>query len=128
VVFGAIGQAWRSLARAQQINTLLGVLALSAFLWAWGAEGVRKTQAPLGPNRALGFLRRKRLFGRLLGALLVLGAFAGSIWVAVLTMSGTYKHLPLVQQLGLTPLHALFAWIVLDALYFYGRALWQRTH
>jgi hypothetical protein len=128
VVFGAVGQAWRNLARAQQINTLLGLVAAAAFLWAWGAEGVRKTQAPLGPNRALGFLRRKRLLGRLLGALLVLGAFAGSIWVAVLTMSGTYKHLPLVQQLGLTPLHALLAWIVLDALYFYGRALWQRTH
>jgi hypothetical protein len=128
IVMGSIGGAWKQMARAQQINVLLGLVALGALLWAWGAQPGYKPQTPLGPNSALGFLRRKRLLGRLLGAFLVLGAFAGSVGAALVTMSGTYKHVPLVQQLGLTPLHALLAWLVLDALFVYGRALWQRKH
>jgi hypothetical protein len=128
VVFAAIGQAWNLLSRAQQINSLLGLVVIGALLWAWGAESGSKGPPLQGPNTALGFLRKRRLLSRLWGLLLMLFVFAASIGAAVITMGGTYKYVPLVHQLGLTPLYALAAWILLDLLFVYARMLWQRTH
>jgi hypothetical protein len=123
----AVGAAWSTLTRAQRINTLLGLVVAVAVLWAWGAQSSKRPFVPPGPQRAVGFLRRRRLGPRLAGLLLMLLAFLGIIGAALLTFGSLFKTGPMVRQSPLTPLHAMLAWLALDALYLYGRSLWQRT-
>ncbi|MBV9867832.1 MAG: hypothetical protein JO316_20965 [Abitibacteriaceae bacterium] len=126
----AVRAAWGELAPAQRINALLGLLGLISLLVAWGAASGRPAAMSLGPSRAVDFLRRRRLVGRLSGCLLMLLAFLGSIDAALLTMGATFKATAPVKTntlAHLTPLHAIVAWIILDGLYLYGRILWQRT-
>jgi hypothetical protein len=126
-LFPAMGAAWGTLSRSQRINTLFGLAAIIALLWAWGAQSYQTSTVPLGPHRALGFLRRKRLAARVLGLLLMLFAFAGSIGAALLTMGGAFKSGPVQQDSALSPLYAVVAWVVLDLIYLYGRSFWRRT-
>ncbi|HVF09272.1 MAG TPA: hypothetical protein VNA16_00615, partial [Abditibacteriaceae bacterium] len=127
-LFLATGAAWGALSRAQRINALLGLAALIALLWAWGAQSGQASTVPLGPHRALGFLRRKRLAARVVGLALMLFAFAGSIGAALLTMGAVFKSGAAQQQeAAVSPLYAVAAWVVLDMLYFYGRSFWRRT-
>lgn len=122
--------AWGELCAAQRINALLGLVALIALLCAWGAQSGRPRPALLGPNRALGFLRRRRLVRRLSGCMLMVLAFPGSLDAAMLTMGTNFKvdaPAKAAALTHLTPLYAIGVWIVLDLLYLYGRSLWQRT-
>ena len=114
--------AWQTLSRAQKIVTFLTALALVSLAWAWGAERARRPIRLAGPQRAVGFLRRRRWTGRAPGLSLMLLAWLGSIAAAIFALSWTQKLIP-----GLTPLHAIFAWLALDALYLYGRNLWHRA-
>jgi len=126
-LFPAIGAAWTALSRAQRINTLLGLIGVIALLWAWGAQSYQVSTVPLGPHRALGFLRRKRFAARVLGMFLMAFAFAGSIGAAVLTMGGVFKSDAVQQDSVLSPLYAVVAWVMLDFVFLYGRAFWRRT-
>ncbi|MDQ3814148.1 MAG: hypothetical protein M3347_09380 [Armatimonadota bacterium] len=124
----AARESGQRLSRAQRLNTILGLLLFAALLWAWGAQVDSRATVPSGPNRALGFLRRRRLGLRLVGLLLMILAVAGSLYAALLTMGATFKAPDVAPTPTLTPLHAIIAWIVLDGLYLYGRSLWGRTH
>jgi hypothetical protein len=119
-VFKALGTAWGTLSRAQRVCTTLVFAALFALLWSWGA-GISRTPLVLsGPSRVVGFLKRRRWATRVPGAFFMALAWAGSILAAIYCLSWTQKFVP-----GIGPLHALAAWIVCDALYIYGRALWK---
>jgi len=115
--------AWQTLSRAQKLATLLTSVALVSLAWAWGAERGRRPIRLAGPQRAVGFLRRRRWLGRVPGMALMALAWLGSIGAAIFALSWTDK----LQIPGLTPLHAIFAWFALDALYLYGRSLWHRA-
>lgn len=119
----ALGAAWETLSRAQRINTVLGLLACVALLWMWGAQSSKRAAPLPGPQRAVGFLRRRRLSARGAAALLMALAFIGSIAVAVVCLSWSSN---LISS-ALTPLHAVFGWLLLDALFLWGLRLWQRA-
>lgn len=137
-IVGAARSAWRSLGRAAQINTLLGMVAIVALVWAWGAQAGHKLAAPTGPNSALGFLRRRRLAGCLSGAMLILVAFAATLLILACVLNGAalgevlqrlpIARTPALQNFFVAPSLAIAMWIAADALFFYGRALWNRTH
>lgn len=123
----ALGAAWRTLALAQRINAVLGLVACVALLWMWGAQSSRRAAALPGPQRAVGFLRRRRLISRGVAAGLMLFAFIGSIGAAVLCMGWSSKSAAPSLTSALTPLHAIVAWLLLDALFLWGLRLWQRA-
>jgi hypothetical protein len=121
-VFRALANAWRTLSRAQKICTALVVLAFGALAWAWGAREPRHEVALSGPSRVVGFLKRRRLVVRAPALLLMLLAWAGSIAAAIYCLSWTQKIVP-----GIGPAHALAAWLLCDALFWWGRKLWHRA-
>lgn len=119
----AMSIAWSSLTRAQQVAASLGIVACAALLWAWGAAPARAETALSGPQRAVGFLRRRRLTLRGIAVLIVVLAFAGSLAAAYFAMS-EYASLSFMH---FTPLHAIGVWVLLDALLLYGLSLWNRA-
>jgi hypothetical protein len=122
VTFAAVAEAWDRLTRAEKACATLGWLALAAFAWAWGAQSEKKTFSLAGPQRVVGFLRRRRLQGRAPGFLFMLMAWVGSVLAVIYSLSWDDKIIP-----GLGPIHMIAAWLVLDALYLYGRSLWHRV-
>jgi hypothetical protein len=124
IVFGSAGAAWRQLSIAQRINTIFGLAALAALIWLWGS-GARNSSHVSAPSRVVGFLRRRRMPARVLGLLLMVLAFALCIGAALITM-GTHFKGSAGALLSLSPLYAIFSWILFDALYLYGRGLWRR--
>ena len=123
ILFSTARGAWDELSRAQRINTVLGLAALAALLWLWGA-GPRNSTHVSAPSRVVGFLRRRRLPARVLGLLLMLIAVALSIGATLLTMGNHFKGHGTLPTLS--PLYAIGAWILLDMLYLYARGLWRR--
>lgn len=126
-IFGvplALGSAWQLISRAQRINTLLGLLACGALLWVWGAEGASRSSGSLagGPQRAVGFLRRRRFSARLAAAALMAFCFLASIVSAVVALSWSVESFP-----AWTPLWGLISWLFLDALFLYALHLWRRA-
>jgi hypothetical protein len=120
---GAVGTAWNSLTRAQKMAASLGIIACVAALWAWGAAPARPKTTLAGPQRAVGFLRRRRLTLRVLAALVILLAFAGSFAAAYFAMA---EHASL-SFMHFTPLSAIVVWAAMDALLLYGLVLWHRA-
>lgn len=120
--FRALGAAWKTLSRAQRVCTALVLLALAALTWAWGARPPRREVVLSGPTRVIGFLKRRRLQMRAPAFLLMLLAWIGSLAAAIYCLSWTQKIVP-----GIGPLHAVSAWILCDALYWWGRKMWQRA-
>ena len=137
-IFGSLRAGWGTLGRALQINALLGTVAVLALVWAWGAEKGHKPSVPTGPKTAVGFLRRRRLTGRLTGAALVVLAFALTLTLLACVLNGSavgevLHRLPpartaMLQSFFVTPALAIMLWIVCDVMFFYGRSLWNRTH
>lgn len=137
-IFGAMRAGWRTLGRAAQINALLGLVAVVALVWAWGAQKGHKSAVPTGPKTAVGFLRRRRLTGRLMGAVLVVLAFAVTLTLLACVLNGAslgevLSRLPsarasALQKFSVVPSLAVALWIACHAAFFYGRALWNRTH
>jgi len=121
VLLSSAHAAWRQLSLAQRINTVLGLVAALALLWLWGS-GARNSSSVSAPSRVVGFLRKRRLPARVLGVLLMVLAFAGSIAAALVTMGTHFKG----SMATLSPLYAILAWVLLDLLYLYGRGLWRR--
>ncbi|HEX8834723.1 MAG TPA: hypothetical protein VF719_11005, partial [Abditibacteriaceae bacterium] len=122
-LFVATGAAWNSLTRTQQLCTLLGAVASGLLLWAWGAGTSKRAMHLAGPQRAVGFLRKRRIAGRMPSVALMVLAWAGSIAAAIYALSWTEK----LTIPGLTPLHAVAAWLICDIIFLYGRSLWQRS-
>lgn len=118
----ALGAAWRTISRAQRINTLLGLVACGALLWVWGAQGVSRLASAGGPQRAVGFLRRRRISSRIVAAALMAVCFLGSIAAAVVGLSWSVESFP-----SFTPLWAFLSWLLLDALFLYALQLWRRV-
>ena len=137
-IFSALIAGWRSLGRAAQTAALLGIVAIVAFCWSWGAQIGHKSQPPSGPKTALGFLRRRRLAGRLTGAVLIVLAFAATIVALTCVLNGVSlgdalhrlppARTPALQNFFVAPSLAIGVWGVANGLFFYGRALWNRTH
>jgi hypothetical protein len=119
----ALNSAWNSLTRAQKVSASLSLIACVAALWAWGAAPVRSQAALSGPQRAVGFLRRRRITLRALAAFIVVLAFAGSLVAAYFALA-EYASLSFMH---FTPLHAVGVWLAMDALLLYGLTLWNRA-
>jgi hypothetical protein len=115
--------AWSTLTKAQQVCAVLGFGALIALVWSWGATAEKKPMSFAGPQRVVGFLRRRQLQARAPGFVLMLLAWLGSIAAAILCLSWTDRLVP-----GAGPVQAILAWIALDAVYLYGRSLWNRIN
>jgi hypothetical protein len=88
---GAMSVAWNSLTRAQQVAALLGMIACLSTSWAWGLAPARPETTLAGPQRAVGFLRRRRLVLRSVAALIVVLAFAGSLAAAYFAMADMHR-------------------------------------
>ena len=117
---GAWRGAWGDLSTAQKLNALLWLVALFALTWLWGSQAAPDAYAPLGPDAAWSFLRRRRLPPRLLGFLLMSGAVLGSLWACEATL-----HLP-SARLTLAPLQVLLVWLLCDLVFSGARLLWRR--
>lgn len=137
-IFGSLRDGWHTLGRALQLSALLGIVVSLALVWAWGAQKGHKPTVPTGPKTAVGFLRRRRLTGRLMGAALVVLAFALTLTLLACVLNGSAvgevlqrlppARMPALQSFFVTPPLAITLWIAADTLFFYGRALWNRTH
>ena len=126
----AIGGAWNALSWAQQGNVVLGAAMVLAALWWWGAGLEERAGRWTGPQRAQGFLRRRRTSYQLSGALLMMLAFIGTLSLGALVFGrgwgGVFPGFNARIESGTTwPLALLFCF-VLDALFLQGRRLWHR--
>jgi hypothetical protein len=122
-LLGAASTAWNSLTNAQKVAASLSLIACIAALWAWGAAPARSATVLAGPQRAVGFLKRRRFTLRGIAAVIVLLAFAGSLAAAYFAMAEGAS----LSFVHFTPLHAVGVWVALDALLLYGLALWNRA-
>ena len=103
--------AWDLTSRAGKIAIFLGVLAMLCAVWLWSAGGaMRREESLSGPQRAVGYLRKRRLLVRGGGALVLAAALGGSALVAIFALD----FLP-----------ALACWLLLNGLFFYGYRLWR---
>lgn len=119
-------RAWRNLSRAQHLSAMLGFVAAICVLWGWGSGPRRTGYSPIGPQHAVGYLRRRRLPGRLLGMFLMLFAFAGSAAAALHAFGATWRGAAVHVPFSLTGWQAIVIWCLLDCGYLYGRRLWGR--
>lgn len=130
----AVRSSWKALSQWQQGNVVLGVVVLLAVLWWWGAGLEERAGRWTGPQRAQGFLRRRRTSYQLSGAFLMLLAFIGTLSLGALVFGksrgGVFLWLNLWLNArignGMTFLLALLCCFVLDALFLQGRRLWHR--
>ena len=103
--------AWNVASRAAKTAIFLSALALLCAAWLWSASGaLRREESLSGPQRAVGYLKKRRLMVRGGGALVLLAALVCSALIAVFALD----FLP-----------ALACWLVLDGLFFYGFRLWR---
>ena len=116
--------AWRRLSRAQRVNVLLGTVVLLALLAFWGM-GERAPAAAPGPQRVVGFLRRRRMGSRITGLVLMLLAWLGTLAATALAVTKSWPQA--WSQAWPTPLYTLPALIVLALLYLYGRSQWRHV-
>jgi len=110
---------WMALSLAQKMNLVLGVLWLLAVWLAWAFRP--KPPTPYGnsaPSRITKFLRKRRLPSRILGAIFMALAIIAILYVSFLAF---WQGSTL-----LTPLRAIFAFLVCDAIYFAGKKFWLR--
>lgn len=110
---------WDMLSVAQKLNLVLGVLLLLAVWLAWAMRA--KPATPYGssaPSRITRFLRKRRLPSRILGTILM--AFA-IIVILLVSRMAFWEGSTLI-----TPIRAMVAFIVCDAIYITGKKLWLR--
>lgn len=126
----AVRSSWKALSQWQQGNVVLCVVLLLAMLWWWGAGLEERAGRWTGPQRAQGFLRRRRTSYQLSGALLMLLAFIGTLSLGALVFGkswcGMFLWLNARIGDGMTFPVALLCCFVLDALFLQGRRLWHR--
>ena len=110
---------WATLSLAQKLNILLGVLCITALWLAWGF----KPKAPTpyqssAPSRITRFLKKRRLPSRILGGVLM----ALAVVLIVLSAHSAFWD----SSTLVTPLRAIFLFLVCDVVYYIGKRFWRR--
>lgn len=118
---GSARVAWNKLSRAQRAATIFGALAVLASLAFWGA-GARAAGLESGPQRVVGFLRKRRMGGRMLGLFFMLLAWLGTVAIVAWSVFGLMR-----ETAQWSPLYALPIFAALTMLYVYGRRLWRQV-
>ena len=111
--------SWAGLSLAQKLNLALGVLLLLSIWLAW----VFRPKSPTpysnsAPSRITKFLKKRRLPSRILGAILMSLAIIAILYLSVLAFWQA--------STPVTPLRAIMAFLVCDAIYFIGKRFWLR--
>ena len=110
---------WAGLSLAQKLNLALGILLLLSIWLAWVFRP--KPPTPYGnsaPSRITRFLKKRRLPSRIFGAILISLAIIAILYVSFLA----FWHASTL----VTPLRAIFAFLVCDVVYFIGKRFWMR--
>ena len=110
---------WDALSLAQKLNLSLGVLALLAIWLAWVFRP--KPPTPYGnsaPSRITKFLRKRRLPSRIVGAILMSLAIIAILYLSFLAFWQA--------NILVTPLRAVLAFVICDAIYLAGKRFWMR--
>lgn len=127
-VVQALRVSWEALTLSQRIATVVALVFALAILWFWGAGIEARATKWSGPQKAQGFLRKRKSSYRLGGALLMALAFVATGVVGALLFASSLhlNYVALPPNFALTPQLAFVLCVSLDAIYWHGRNLWRR--